>query len=92
MFCNTLCPVGALLSLVSRYSQMRISFDKEACNHCGNCERTCKAEAINAKEMTVDSSRCVDCFNCVSSCSKGGFMNTASNRLSKENADTQFHA
>lgn len=49
LFCNTLCPVGALLSLVSRYSQMRISFDKEACNHCGNCERTCKAEAINAK-------------------------------------------
>lgn len=41
LFCNTLCPVGALLSLVSRYSQMRISFDKEACNHCGNCERTC---------------------------------------------------
>ena len=28
LFCNTLCPVGALLSLVSRYSQMRISFDK----------------------------------------------------------------
>lgn len=74
LFCNTLCPVGALLSLVSRYSFFRISFDKEACNHCGNCERSCKAEAINAKEMTIDTSRCVDCFNCVSSCSKGGLQ------------------
>ena len=88
LFCNTLCPVGALLSLVSRYSQMRISFDKEACNHCGNCERTCKAEAINAKEMTVDSSRCVDCFNCVSSCSKGGLQYRFKPAFRKENADT----
>lgn len=74
LFCNTLCPVGALLSLVSRYSFFRISFDKEACTHCGNCEHTCKAEAINSKELTIDTSRCVDCFNCVSSCSKGGLQ------------------
>lgn len=74
LFCNTLCPVGALLSLVSRYSFFRISFDKEACTHCGNCEHTCKAEAIDAKALTVDTSRCVDCFNCVSSCAKGGLQ------------------
>lgn len=74
LFCNTLCPVGALLSVVSRYSFFRISFDKEACTHCGNCEHTCKAEAINSKDLTVDTSRCVDCFNCVSSCAKGGLQ------------------
>lgn len=74
LFCNTLCPVGALLGLVSRYSFFRISFDKEACTHCGNCEHTCKAEAIDAKDLTVDTSRCVDCFNCVSSCAKGGLQ------------------
>lgn len=74
LYCNTLCPVGALLSLVSRYSFFRISFDKEACTHCGNCEHTCKAEAINTKDLTIDASRCVDCFNCVSSCAKGGLQ------------------
>lgn len=74
LFCNSLCPVGALLSLVSRYSFFRISFDKEACTHCGNCEHTCKAEAIDIKNLTVDTSRCVDCFNCVSSCAKGGLQ------------------
>ncbi len=73
-FCNTLCPVGALLSLVSRYSFFRISFNKSACNSCGTCERTCKAEAIDSKNMTVDTSRCVDCFNCTSSCTKGGLQ------------------
>lgn len=74
LFCNTICPVGALLSLVSRYSFFRISFNKEACTHCGNCEHTCKAEAINTKDLTVDTSRCVDCFNCVSSCAKGSLQ------------------
>ena len=74
LFCNTLCPVGALLSLISRYSLFRISFDKDSCTACGSCEHTCKAEAIDSKNMTVDTSRCVDCFNCISSCPKGGLQ------------------
>ncbi|MCL2650038.1 MAG: 4Fe-4S dicluster domain-containing protein [Candidatus Azobacteroides sp.] len=70
LFCNTLCPVGAFLSVFSRYSFFRISFDEETCNNCGLCERSCKAECINSKEQTVDVSRCVSCFNCLSSCKK----------------------
>ncbi len=74
LFCNTLCPVGALLSIFSRYSFFRISFDGSVCNSCGNCERTCKAEAIDSKGMIVDTSRCVTCFNCTSSCIKGALQ------------------
>lgn len=70
LFCNTLCPVGALLSLVSRFSLFRITFKESTCVQCGKCAFTCKAEAIDFKRMTVDMSRCVDCFNCVNSCSK----------------------
>ncbi|MDR1455471.1 MAG: 4Fe-4S binding protein, partial [Tannerella sp.] len=69
-FCNTLCPVGALLSVVSRHSIFRVVFDKKACTRCRSCEYTCKAEAINPKAMKVDMSRCVGCFNCLSSCKK----------------------
>ena len=74
LFCNTLCPVGGLLSLVSRYSLFRVSFDRSACNACGNCERVCKAECIDSREMTVDTSRCIACFNCISACTKGGMQ------------------
>lgn len=89
LFCNSLCPVGALLSLVSRYSFFRISFDKGACAQCGNCEHTCKAEAIDAKKMTVDTSRCVDCFNCVSSCAKGGLQYRFNPPFRKEEKTTE---
>jgi len=70
LFCNTLCPVGALLSLVSRYSLFRIAVDESACNKCGVCERKCKAEAIDSKTSKVDASLCVSCYNCLSSCNK----------------------
>lgn len=70
LFCNTLCPVGAFLSIFSRYSLFRVSFDKESCNNCGLCERSCKSECINSQEQMVDASRCVSCFNCLSSCKK----------------------
>ncbi len=86
LFCNTICPVGTLLSLFSRYSLFRISFDSSACTHCGNCEHTCKAEAIDSKAMTVDTSRCVDCFNCTSSCPKGGLKYRFLPKRSKETA------
>ncbi len=71
LFCNTICPVGALLSIFSRYSLFKININRNTCIQCGLCEHTCKAEAINSKQMTIDSSRCVDCFNCLSACHKG---------------------
>ena len=70
LFCNSLCPVGALLSVVSRYSLFRICFNHDNCNQCTTCERACKAEAIHSKQMEVDMSRCINCFNCLSSCKK----------------------
>ncbi|MDH6312137.1 ferredoxin [Parabacteroides sp. PFB2-10] len=70
IFCNTLCPVGGLLSLFSRFSLFNVHINEEKCISCGLCEKSCKAEAIDTKNLTVDNSRCVDCFNCISSCKK----------------------
>ena len=70
LFCNTLCPVGALLSLVSRYSFFKIAIDDDQCSRCKACEQTCKSEAISTEKMSVDMSRCVGCYNCLSSCKK----------------------
>ena len=74
LFCNTLCPVGALLGLLSRYSIFQISLDKTLCTSCGKCSNVCKAGCIDVKEGTVDFSRCVGCFNCLSSCPSNGVL------------------
>lgn len=73
-FCNTLCPVGTLLGLLSRFSLYKIRLDKELCNSCGSCQRACKAGCINAKDKSVDMSRCVACYNCLTSCPSGGVL------------------
>ncbi|GHT43002.1 ferredoxin [Bacteroidia bacterium] len=69
LFCNTICPVGSLLGLFSRFSLFRIALD-ESCTKCGLCARACKSECINSKEGTIDASRCVACFNCLGKCKK----------------------
>lgn len=72
IYCNTVCPVGTLLGTVSRYSLYQIRFDTEKCNLCGTCARNCKASCIDFKNMTVDASRCINCFNCIEVCSESG--------------------
>ena len=70
-YCNNICPVGTMLSLVSRFSMFRPVIDTSKCKNCGSCARQCKASCINAKEHKIDYSRCVDCFDCIDDCKFG---------------------
>lgn len=70
-YCNTICPVGTLLSLFSRYSMFRIQIDADKCKACGRCGRGCKASCIDMDAHTVDYTRCVDCFDCIDRCKEG---------------------
>lgn len=68
LFCNTICPVGTFLGLLSKVSFLKIKFDPDNCTKCGKCIGECKSECIDIKSFTIDHSRCVDCFNCVAAC------------------------
>lgn len=68
LYCNTLCPVGTLLGLVSKFSLFKIGIDAGFCRSCGRCEQVCKAGCIDVKTKSVDTGRCVSCFNCLSAC------------------------
>lgn len=68
LFCNSVCPVGTFLGLVSRVSLFRIKMDKVSCTQCGKCSAVCKSSCIDIKKMTIDVSRCVDCYNCLKVC------------------------
>jgi ferredoxin len=72
LFCNTVCPVGSLLGLLSRYSLFKIKIDEKNCIGCNLCERNCKSGCIDKKNKTVDFSRCVTCYNCFTVCPSEG--------------------
>jgi len=69
-YCNTFCPVGTILGLVSRFAMFRVRIKEESCNNCGLCSMNCKASCIDSKNEKVDNSRCVGCFNCLTVCKK----------------------
>ena len=77
-YCNTLCPVGTLLSLLSRFAWLRPMVEKSRCTQCGACEHTCKAEAITPAKKgeaypTVDMAKCVGCYDCLTTCPQQAF-------------------
>ncbi|MCQ2074485.1 MAG: 4Fe-4S dicluster domain-containing protein [Bacteroidaceae bacterium] len=70
-YCNTICPVGSLLGLVSRHSVFKVRIDDSKCVECGLCGKKCRASCIDTKNRTVDYSRCVDCLDCIDNCGAG---------------------
>ena len=70
-YCNTICPVGTILSLFARVSLLRVQVNETKCNKCSLCERNCKASAIDSKTGKIDYSRCVVCGDCLDSCKHG---------------------
>lgn len=68
LLCNTICPVGTLLGLFSRWSLWHIEIDTDLCTGCNMCEHVCKSQCINPQDHSVDGSRCVLCFNCLDAC------------------------
>jgi polyferredoxin len=76
IICNTLCPVGNTLSLISRWSLFHFDIDTDLCTNCRRCEEVCKAQCISLTDHVVDSSRCVACFNCTAACRDGAIRYT----------------
>lgn len=92
LYCNSVCPVGTILGLFSRFSLYKIKIDTENCKGCGVCERVCKANCIdmNKDDRKVDQSRCVACFNCFDVCPTAGIhyvRNKKKNILPSEKID-----
>lgn len=67
-YCNTICPVGAILGFFSRYSLLRPVINAEKCKDCSLCSRRCKAACIDYKNHNIDYSRCVACMDCLETC------------------------
>lgn len=72
LYCNSICPVGTLLGLISKISFFKIGIIESNCIECGECEIVCKSNCIESETKFVDFSRCVGCFNCLDVCPSVG--------------------
>ena len=76
-YCNTICPVGTILSFLARFSWFKVRIDSSKCVNCGLCTKNCKASAIDFKNHKIDYSRCVVCGDCLGKCHKGALSFTS---------------
>jgi len=67
-WCKHLCPLGALLGLLSRFAFLKRSVSEEGCNDCGICRRECQGGAIGEKGAEWAARECMYCFNCDDPC------------------------
>jgi ferredoxin-type protein NapH len=77
LFCRTVCPIGAFLSLFNKISILQISADKNSCTICNNCKKICPVD-INIYEDPSNPD-CVRCFKCTS-CPSVAVNNLLSNK------------
>ena len=65
-FCRALCPLGATLGILSRFSLFRIERSIDACIDCDLCLQRC--EGASDPHTNLRKSECFVCFNCIDDC------------------------
>jgi polyferredoxin len=68
-WCRYLCPLGALLGLVSRIAILRRVVGEDACRSCQRCVRACPTGTIHPKHnFASDPAECIVCLDCLPEC------------------------
>ena len=68
-FCRVLCPLGALLGILSRFAWWRIERDPAKCNDCDRCRLNC--QGASDPQAQLRKAECFVCFNCIEECPEG---------------------
>ncbi|MBN1307630.1 MAG: 4Fe-4S binding protein [Chitinispirillaceae bacterium] len=65
-WCQYICPSGAFLGLIGRFSFFRRSVDTKTCNSCQRCVKACPVHAIDDQDVKkTNVAECIECGVCV---------------------------
>jgi ferredoxin len=67
-FCRFLCPLGALLGMLSRFSILRLRKAEGTCTSCRKCLDHCQGADGPEASAPWRESECHKCLNCVAAC------------------------
>lgn len=67
-FCRYLCPLGAVLAVLSRFRLFNISKPGGKCEKCRICTNNCAMGIELYKTDKVISGECINCFKCLDAC------------------------
>lgn len=70
-FCRYFCPMGAIYSLISQASFLKIDKPREECGKCHLCTSKCTMGMDLTKKDRIAGGECISCQKCVSWCPKG---------------------
>ena len=68
LWCRSICPLGALLGAVSRWSILGLHKDAATCDKCNRCLLNCQGGDDPIGGVPWRKSECLMCMNCVNSC------------------------
>lgn len=71
-WCRALCPLGALLGAVSRWSILGLEKQRGSCTDCNRCELDCQGGDDPMPGNPWRKAECHLCFNCVGDCAEAG--------------------
>ncbi len=64
-WCKYVCPYGALLGIVGKFSFFKIRRKSDACVNCTLCDKQCPVNIEISKYDKIGHSSCIRCMDCV---------------------------
>ena len=71
-WCRYLCPLGAVMTPLSRIGLLKVKRNDRGCNGCGACDAVCLQRIPVSQMEKITSADCTSCLDCVAACARRG--------------------
>jgi polyferredoxin len=73
-WCRYLCPLGAVMTPLSRIGLLKVKRNDADCNGCGACDAVCLQRIPVSRLEKITRADCTGCLDCVTACARRGAL------------------